>query len=73
MLSQSPNGLSAQVSTKAGELHFGQPLAQARRQQQLLIAIAGDEVLCHAGMVLTAPDGPAPLRNSLREKRQLAG
>jgi hypothetical protein len=37
---------------------FGQPLAQARRQQQLLIAVAREEVLRHLEMVLTTPDGP---------------
>jgi hypothetical protein len=47
---------------------IGQPLTQARRQQ-LLITITRDEVLRHPDMVLTAPDGPAPLCNSLRDKR----
>ena len=37
---------------------LGQPLAQARRQQQLLIAITREEVLRHPEMVLTTPDGP---------------
>jgi quercetin dioxygenase-like cupin family protein len=35
-----------------------QPLAQARRQQQLLLAIARDEVLRHPEMLLTTSDGP---------------
>jgi hypothetical protein len=30
---------------------FGQPLAQAWRQQQLLIAVVREEVLRHPGMV----------------------
>jgi hypothetical protein len=35
---------------------LGQPLAQARRQQQLPIAITRDEVMRHPGIVLTAAD-----------------
>jgi hypothetical protein len=34
-----------------------QPLPQARRQQQLLLAIARNEVLRHPGIVLNPPDG----------------
>ena len=34
----------------------GQPIAQARRQQQLLLAITRDEVLRHPGIVLNPPD-----------------
>jgi hypothetical protein len=33
---------------------FRQPLAQARRQQQLLIAITREEVLRHPEIVLTS-------------------
>jgi hypothetical protein len=40
------------------EVVFGQPLTQARRQQQLLVAITCDEVLRHPGMVLTVADRP---------------
>jgi hypothetical protein len=47
---------------------LGQPFAQARRQQQLLVAVAREEVLRHPRMVLTAPDGAA-LCNSLRALR----
>jgi hypothetical protein len=46
-----------------------QPLAHARRQQQLLIAITRKEVLRHPGIVFSTPDGAAPLRNSLRDKQ----
>ena len=46
------------VDHEPREVPLGQPLAQARRQQQLLLAITRDEVLRHPGMVLTAPDGP---------------
>jgi hypothetical protein len=46
-----------------------QPLAQARRQQQLLLAITRQEVLRHPDIVLTPPDG-APLCNSLRETQR---
>jgi hypothetical protein len=57
------------VDDEPREMPFRQPLVKARRQQQFLIAITRDEVLRHPGMVLTAPDRPAPLCNSLREKR----
>jgi len=40
------------------EVLLGQPVAQARRQQQLLLAIARDEVLRHHRRVLTGPDRP---------------
>jgi hypothetical protein len=40
------------------EVILGQPLAQARRQQQLLLAITRQEVLRHAGILLIAPDRP---------------
>jgi hypothetical protein len=36
------------------EVILRQPLAQTRRQQQLLLAITRDEVLRHPGMVLTS-------------------
>jgi hypothetical protein len=36
---------------------LGQPLAQARRQQQLLVAVTRKEVLRHPEMVLSTPDG----------------
>ena len=44
---------------KPRQMTVGQPLAHAQRQQQLLLAIARDEVLRHPEMVLTAADGPA--------------
>jgi hypothetical protein len=51
------------------EMTFRQPLAQAWRQQQRLIAVARKEVLRHHEMVLTTPDGPA-LRNSHHAKHK---
>ncbi len=54
------------VDDEPGEMPLGQPLTQARRQQQLLLTITTEEVLRHPGIVLAAADGP--LRNSLREK-----
>ena len=60
------------VDHEPRQMPLRQPLAQARRQQQLLLAITRDEVLRHPGMVLTAPDGPDPLRNSLHAKQQSA-
>ena len=52
--------LADRVDHKPGEVILGQPLAQARRQQQLLLAITRQEVLRHPDIVLTPPDG-APL------------
>jgi hypothetical protein len=47
-----------------------QPLAQARRQQQLLLAITRDELPRHPGMVLIAPDGtPLYATASMRSGR----
>src|SRR3954453_5087015 len=54
------------VEHEPREVVLRQPLAQARRQQQLLLAITRDEVLPHPQMVLTPPDGA--LCNSLDEK-----
>ena len=45
------------VDHEPRQMPIGQPLAQARRQQQLLIAITREEVLRHPEMVLTTPDG----------------
>ena len=53
------------VDDEPRQMPLRQPLPQARRQQQLLITTTRDEVLRHPEMVLTAPDGPAPLCNSL--------
>src|SRR4051794_37102363 len=39
------------------EMPIGQPLAQARRQQQLLVAITREEVLRHPERVLNPADG----------------
>jgi hypothetical protein len=47
----------------------GQPLTQARRQQQLLLTITRKEVLGHAQIVPTDPDDTAPLCNSRRAKQ----
>src|SRR5215207_9366285 len=46
------------VEHEPREVALGQPLAQARRQQQLLLAITRDEVLRHHRMVLTTADRP---------------
>jgi hypothetical protein len=50
--------LRDRVDHKPRQVILGQPLAQARRQQQLLLAITRQEVLRHPRMVLTAPDRP---------------
>jgi hypothetical protein len=41
------------------EVVVGEPLAQARRHQQLLVAVAGQEVLRHRWIVQSGPDGVA--------------
>jgi hypothetical protein len=46
-----------------------QPLAQARRQQQLLHAVAHQEVLRHPGIVLIAPDISTGQAAGLRDSR----
>src|SRR5690348_255774 len=58
------------VDHEPREVPLGQPLAQARRQQQLLLAITRDEVLRHPEMVLTAPDGPPIHATASPSKRQ---
>jgi hypothetical protein len=55
------------IEHKPREVILRQPLPQARRQQQLLLAITRDEVLRHPRMVLTPPDGA--LCNSHRQKQ----
>jgi hypothetical protein len=45
------------------------PIAQARRQQQLLLAIARDEVLRHAAILLIAADGQLGLARAVRTRR----
>jgi hypothetical protein len=40
------------IDDEPREMAFRQPLVQARRQQQLLLAIARDEVLRHREIVL---------------------
>ena len=54
--------LADHVDHKPREVILGQPLAQARRQQQLLLAITRQEVLRHPGIVLNRPDGPTFVR-----------
>jgi hypothetical protein len=45
---------------KPRQMALRQPLLQARRQQQLLITIAPEEVLRHALIVFNPPDGTRP-------------
>jgi hypothetical protein len=47
-----------------------QPVAQARRQQQLLLTITPDEVLSHTQIVPTDTDRPYGLCNSHHAKEQ---
>jgi hypothetical protein len=54
--------LANYVDHKPREVILGQPLAQARRQQQLLLAIARQEVLRHPGILLNLPDGTTFVR-----------
>jgi hypothetical protein len=53
------------LNDKPREMALRQPLAQARRQQQLLLAITRDEVLRHHEMVLTTADRPGRDRVSI--------
>jgi hypothetical protein len=50
--------LRHRVNHKPREVILRQPLTQARRQQQLLLAITRQEVLRHAGIVLITSDRP---------------
>ena len=52
------------VEDEPREVVLRQPVAQARRQQQLLLAIARDEVLPHHEMVLNRADDNSPARSS---------
>ena len=56
--------LADRVDHEPREVILGQPLAQARRQQQLLLAITRQEVLRHTGIVLiySARTDPAFVR-----------
>jgi hypothetical protein len=45
----------------------GQPIAQARRQQHRLLAIARQKVLRHPGIVLTPADRPRYATASMEE------
>jgi hypothetical protein len=53
------------------EVVFGQPVAQVGRQQHRLLSVAGEEVLGHAWMVQSGPDGRG-FCDSLRDERQWA-
>jgi hypothetical protein len=55
------------VDDKPRQVILRQPLAQAGRQQQLLLAITRQEVLRHARIVLTAPDRPTLSVTGLNE------
>jgi hypothetical protein len=48
--------LGHRIQDEPRQVLFGQPLPQARRQQQLLLAITRDEVLRHHRIVLNPPD-----------------
>jgi hypothetical protein len=59
------------IDHKPRQVIFGQPLAQPRRQQQLLLTITRQEVPRHARIVLTVPDRPAwaPQTSSMQPRR----
>ncbi len=48
------------VDDKPREMPLGQPLAQTRRQQQLLLTVTTEKVLRHPEIVLSAADRPFP-------------
>jgi hypothetical protein len=50
------------VEHEPGKMILWQPLAQARRQQQVLLAITRNEVLGHARIVQNQPDGASPFQ-----------
>jgi hypothetical protein len=52
------------------KMPLGQPLAQARRQQQILLTVTRKKVLGHARIVRTAPDDTSRLCNSHRDSRK---
>jgi hypothetical protein len=69
--------LADRVDHKPRKVVLGQPFAQTRRQQQLLLAITREEVLRHADIVLTDPDGthhvpPATMKRPVDRRDQLA-
>jgi hypothetical protein len=51
--------LRDRVDHEPRQMPLRQPLAQTRRQQQLLITITREKVLRHPAMVLTTADGAA--------------
>jgi hypothetical protein len=59
------------VDDKPRQVVVGQPLAQARRQQQCLIAITLQEVRAHGPNRLNRPGQTPGLRNSHRATQQL--
>jgi hypothetical protein len=61
--------LRDRVDHKPREVPLGQPVTDVGRQQKCLVPIARQEVLAHAGILLTAPDSP-PLCNSHHAERQ---
>jgi len=60
--------LGNRVDHQPRKMILRQPIADARRQQQLLLAITRIEVLRHAVMVLKPSDG-TPLCDTLREEQ----
>ena len=57
------------VDHKPRQMAVRQPLAQARRQQQLLLTVTRNEVLGHHRIVLTGPDDTPRLCNSHHGKQ----
>src|SRR5215211_988094 len=61
--------LGDRVEHEPRQVPLRQPLTQARRQQQLLLAITRDEVLRHHRIVLNPPDATRFVRHPPREAR----
>jgi hypothetical protein len=55
------------IDHEPGEVVLGEPVAQVRRQEQRLVAVAGDEVLGHAWMVQNRSDTRGFTRQPPRE------
>jgi hypothetical protein len=52
------DGLVDHITHEPGQVVFGQPVAQVRREQEGLVAIAAKEVVGHGASYLFAPLTP---------------
>ena len=59
--------LPHRVDHEPGEVVVVEPVAQVRRQEHRLVAVAGEEVLGHARMLAVQPDAQAALSRDVRD------